>query len=89
MPEIKNIEQYFKNHENNMMASVTYDTQEYSGVIIKIKTPITTDPFKTTTIKLFQKNQKINIDGANNIDEARHIYYWFNNILLNNNLVII
>ena len=35
---------------------------------------------KQTTIKLYSKG-KINIDGANNSEEANYLYYWLNTFL--------
>ena len=70
-------------HSDNDLAGIKLDTEKYSGLLIYIKTPNALKTEKLTTIKIFPSG-KINIDGANNIDEARFIYWWLNDLLLQN-----
>lgn len=75
------------NHPDNDLASVKYDASNYPGLLIRIKTPLPNKPDKKTTIKIFPKG-KINIDGANNRNEAEFIYWWLNNVFtINSNFV--
>ncbi len=67
-------------HPDNDMSDIKYDQDKYPGFLIYIKTPITTNLNKRTTVKLFPSG-KINIDGANDINEATFIYWWLNNLL--------
>ena len=64
------------------MASVKYDSDIYPGLLMKVNTPLPDDPNKRTTIKIFRRG-KINIDGANNREEAEFIYWWLNEMFIN------
>ena len=68
---------------NNLLSHIKYDPEKYPGFLVKIKTPNITDADKLTTIKIFPSG-KINIDGANNRQEAEYIYYWINSIFYDN-----
>lgn len=70
-------------HPDNDLASIKYDDDKYPGFLIKIKTPLENKPEKRTTIKIFPKG-KINIDGANNRQEATFIYWWLNQLFTDN-----
>lgn len=66
-------------HSDNHMNDAKYDQEKYPGMLIYIKTPTENKLDKKTTIKIFPGG-KINVDGANNIEEASYIYWWLNNI---------
>ena len=78
-PIIFNMQEKFKDKENNSLSSIQYDKENYPGFLIKITTPTPTKPEKKTTIKIFPSG-KINIDGARDRETARQIYLWLNNI---------
>jgi TATA-box binding protein (TBP) (component of TFIID and TFIIIB) len=77
------LEKKFKASSDNQMSHIRYDQEKYPGFIIKIKTPRPSDPQKKTTIKLFMSG-KIDIDGANNREEAEYIYWWLNSLFTKN-----
>lgn len=79
MDQLNLLEKKLTNSKNNMISYIKYDPEKYPGLLIKIKTPITKSPNKETTIKIFPSG-KINIDGANNREEALNIYYWLNHV---------
>lgn len=70
--------------KDNQIAGFSYDPDRFTALIIKINSPSGTaskkEVDKQTTIKLYAGG-KINIDGANNREEATYIYYWLNNLL--------
>ena len=80
---LKNLQAALKKDKDNRLSHIKYDSEKYPGFIIKIKTPNKDKPDKQTTIKLFNSG-KINIDGANNRDEAYTIYYWLNALFVEN-----
>lgn len=81
------LEKFLVKSKENMLSHFKYDPEKYPGFIIKIKSPLEGEPNKKTTIKIFPSG-KINIDGANNREEADFIYYWLNNLLhLQENIV--
>lgn len=71
------------NNSDNQLAGFQLNTEKYSGLLLYIKTPTPTNPHKRTTVKIFNSG-KINIDGANNIQEADDIRWWLNHILTEN-----
>jgi len=71
------------NNSDNQLAGFQLNTEKYSGLLLYIKTPTATNPNKRTTVKIFNSG-KINIDGANNIQEADDIRWWMNHILNEN-----
>jgi hypothetical protein len=77
--ELKSMSNHFQKSKDNMLSHIKYDPEKYPGFLIKVKTPSATDTKKKTTIKVFPSG-KINIDGANNRDEAEFVYYWLNNL---------
>jgi hypothetical protein len=77
------LETKLKKDKDNMLSHIKYDPEKYPGFIIKIKTPIPEKKDKRTTIKLF-KSGKIDIDGANNRQEAEFIYLWLNALFVDN-----
>jgi len=79
--QINKIIDIIRNHGNNEFSDMIYNKEKYDGLLMKIKTPTVKKPDKRTTIKIFQSG-KINIDGANNMDEANYIYWWLNNFLV-------
>lgn len=82
-PLINDIRKKFNTSKNNMISHINYNPELYAGFIVRIKTPTESNPKKKTTIKLFSSG-KINIDGANNREEAEFIYYWLNNTFYKN-----
>jgi len=70
-------------NNDNQLSGFQLNTEKYSGLLLYIKTPTTTNPQKRTTVKIFNSG-KINIDGANNIQEADDIRWWINHILVEN-----
>jgi len=70
--------------KDNQIAGFSYDPDRFTAFIIKINSPsgaaTKKEIDKQTTIKLYTSG-KINIDGANNREEATYIYYWLNNLL--------
>ena len=77
------MEKMFKASSDNQMSHIRYDQEKYPGFIIKIKTPSSDKLDKRTTIKLFMSG-KIDIDGANNRQEAEYIYWWLNSLFVQN-----
>lgn len=77
------MEKKFKASSDNQMSHIRYDQEKYPGFIIKIKTPSSDKLDKRTTIKLFMSG-KIDIDGANNRQEAEYIYWWLNSLFVQN-----
>ncbi len=77
------MEKQFKASSDNQMSHIRYDQEKYPGFIIKIKTPSADKLDKRTTIKLFMSG-KIDIDGANNRQEAEYIYWWLNSLFVQN-----
>jgi hypothetical protein len=80
---VKNLKMSLMKSGNNLLSHIKYDPEKYPGFLVKIKTPNITDADKLTTIKIFPSG-KINIDGANNRQEAEYIYYWINSIFYDN-----
>lgn len=70
--------------KDNQIAGFSYDPEKFTAFIIKINSPSGNaskkERDKQTTIKLYYGG-KINIDGANNREEATYIYYWLNSLL--------
>lgn len=77
------MEKKFELSSDNKMSHIRYDQEKYPGFIIKIKTPSSDKADKRTTIKLFMSG-KIDIDGANNRQEAEYIYWWLNSLFVQN-----
>jgi len=77
------LETKLKKDKDNMLSHIKFDPEKYPGFIIKIKTPTHDNKEKRTTIKLF-KSGKIDIDGANNRQEAEFIYMWLNSLFVDN-----
>lgn len=71
------------NNSDNQLAGFQLNTEKYSGLLLYIKTPTPTNQHKRTTVKIFNSG-KINIDGANNNQEADDIRWWINHILVEN-----
>ena len=65
---------------NIRIAYVIYNSERFSGLIIKFKRPIQhyTSPDKKVTIKVMMSG-KINFDGGNSEIEIRELYYWIKN----------
>jgi TATA-box binding protein (TBP) (component of TFIID and TFIIIB) len=82
-PIIEQVAASLKSSKNNMISHILYNPEIYPGFSVKIKTPTAKKEKKMTTIKLFPSG-KINIDGANNREEAEFLYYWLNDIFCNN-----
>lgn len=80
-PHFESLRNSVVNHPDNMMAGLKLNPEKYPGLLLYIKTPMPDKPSKRTTVKIFPSG-KINIDGANNITEATHIYWWLNSILV-------
>lgn len=80
---LRSLELKLTKDPDNMLSHIKYDPEKYPGFIIKIKTPLPDKKDKVTTIKLF-KSGKIDIDGANNRQEAEFIYYWLNCLFVDN-----
>jgi hypothetical protein len=80
---LRSLELRLTKDPDNMLSHIKYDPEKYPGFIIKIKTPLLDKKDKVTTIKLF-KSGKIDIDGANNRQEAEFIYYWLNSLFVDN-----
>jgi hypothetical protein len=77
------LETRLKKDKDNLLSHIKFDPEKYPGFIIKIKTPLPDNREKRTTIKLF-KSGKIDIDGANNRQEAEFIYLWLNSLFVDN-----
>lgn len=69
--------------DDNKLSHIKFNPELYPGFIVKIKTPVVGNKDKRTTIKLF-KSGKIDIDGANNRQEAEFIYLWLNALFADN-----
>ena len=75
--------------DNHMgINSIQYDLEKYAGIKIKFKRPLhiitkPKDEFKNITVKIYQSG-KINIDGGKKIDEIEELYFWLNNVFVNN-----
>ena len=80
---IKEISASIDNDPENMKSSVKYNNSTYQGLILSINTPNPINKDKKTKIKIFASG-KINIDGANNHQEAMTIYEWLNYIFVTN-----
>jgi hypothetical protein len=80
-PHIDYLEKSLTKDPDNALAGLRFNPEKYPGLLIYVKTPIPNNTAKRTTVKIFPSG-KINIDGANNIAEATHIYWWLNHILL-------
>jgi TATA-box binding protein (TBP) (component of TFIID and TFIIIB) len=78
--------------KENQISGFVYDPERFTAFLMKINSPAhkdfnntsakqaKKDREKQTTIKLYSKG-KINIDGANNSEEANYLYYWLNSFL--------
>lgn len=63
--------------------NVEYQTaQNSSKVVVKFLRPAPDKPFKQTTLKILK--QKINFEGAVSFDGVHEIYWWLNDLLLDN-----
>jgi TATA-box binding protein (TBP) (component of TFIID and TFIIIB) len=86
-PHLESLQKGFHKSKDNMLSHIKYDPEKYPGFLIKVKTPNYQKTSKLTTIKIFPSG-KINIDGANNREEAEFIYYWLNNLFCENKNLI-
>lgn len=57
------------------MAEITYNSERFSGLIVKFYRPVPWKSRKKTAIKML-KSGKINFDGCNSTVEARELYQW-------------
>jgi hypothetical protein len=80
-PHTDYLEKILTKDPDNALAGLRFNPEKYPGLLIYVKTPLSHNTAKRTTVKIFPSG-KINIDGANNIAEATHIYWWLNHILL-------
>ena len=65
------------------MAEIQNNCERYFGLILKFYRPMPWKLNKRTTIKILRSG-KINIDGANSIEEAYELYHWLENIFVKN-----
>lgn len=65
----------------NGIFQIKYNPERYPGLSVKFTTPNATNKKKETTIKMFQSG-KINIDGANEQDQALYYYNMLNEFYL-------
>jgi TATA-box binding protein (TBP) (component of TFIID and TFIIIB) len=77
---------FIKAHEKKCpgvhnITEIKYNIERYPGLIIKFSTPITRNPLKQTTIKMFQSG-KVNIDGAISEECAAYYYNWINDFYI-------
>jgi hypothetical protein len=79
--EIKNYMWVNGNRIN--MAEIQNNCERYFGLILKFYRPMPWKLNKRTTIKILRSG-KINIDGANSIEEAYELYHWLENIFVKN-----
>lgn len=84
---LKDLEKFLTKSKDNMLSHIKYDPEKYPGFLIKVKTPNMRSKDKKTTIKIFPSG-KINIDGANNREEAEYIYFWLNYLFATNEHLI-
>lgn len=92
----KRLRDGIKMHKDNEVSGIRYDPNTSQAFIIEINSPIEDKKDKNTTIKIFRGRKiktidgvevpaaKINIDGANNLEEVEKLYYWLNDLLLKN-----
>jgi hypothetical protein len=65
------------------ISKVEYQTaQNSSKVVVKFSRPTDKDPDKQTTLKILK--QKINFEGAVDFEGVNEIYWWLNDLLLDN-----
>lgn len=73
--KIKSIE-YFNENKNILLSKkitlVKFNCDNYTGLVVKVLTPIELKPNKETTLSIFDSG-KINIYGANSLIESREI----------------
>jgi hypothetical protein len=87
IPQTSKLQKILNSSKNNMLSYIKFDSENYQGFLIYIKTPTTKKINKTTTIKIFAGG-KINIDGANSREEADYIYHWINYVFVTNKDII-
>jgi hypothetical protein len=63
------------------IAEIQNNCERYFGLIIKFYRPVPWKITKKTTIKILRSG-KINIDGANSVEEAYELYYWLESIFI-------
>jgi hypothetical protein len=68
-----------KKHNVIGIAEIQNNCERYFGLILKFYRPVSWKLEKRTTIKVLRSG-KINIDGANNIEDAYVLYHWLEHI---------
>lgn len=69
---------------SNMLLPPSSDEERQPALLLRLRTPTAKNLDRETKIKIFPAQrppQKIDIEGANNIEEATYIYYWLNHFL--------
>jgi hypothetical protein len=77
--EIKNY--IGKKHNSIGIAEIQNNCERYFGLILKFYRPVSWKLEKRTTVKVLRSG-KINIDGANNIEDAYVLYHWLEHIFI-------
>lgn len=68
-----------KKHNLIGIAEIQNNCERYFGLILKFYRPVSWKLEKRTTVKVLRSG-KINIDGANNIEDAFVLYHWLEHI---------
>lgn len=80
------LQRKLSNSKNNEISGIRYNPERFQGFVIRIKPMEKTSgngSNRNITIKLFAGG-KINIDNAKSPEEANYIYFWLNNLFLEN-----
>ena len=77
------INELTENYNPMNIAEITSNTDRCFCLIIKFYRPSFNDMTKKTTVKLLKKG-KINFDGGNSEQEVEELYYWLENLYIEN-----